>query len=101
MTFVTSFPGPINGTIQCTTVGIADDNVFEGDKQDFTVEISSVEQSSGLSNSVKCIADCNATITLLDNAADCECVLCCCVTTKYVLLMKYFPHYHRCNCCPC
>ena len=76
MTFAASFPGPINGTIQCTAVSIVDDDVFEGDEQDFTVEISSVEHLSGAFSNVKCISDCNATITLQDNAADCECVSC-------------------------
>ena len=72
-----TFPpsSPINGTVVCEPINILDDNIFEGDDQEFTVEISSVEYESGPSANLMCMTDCTATVTLEDDPADCECLV--------------------------
>ncbi|XP_064387784.1 uncharacterized protein LOC135335951 [Halichondria panicea] len=63
---------PINGTIDCVSISIVDDDVFEGNQQDFTVMIdSAVYSASGAAaDNVMCVNDCEATVTIEDNAAD-------------------------------
>ncbi len=65
---------PINGTIDCVSISIVDDDVFEGNQQDFTVMIdSAVYSASGAAaDNVMCVNDCEATVTIEDNAADCK-----------------------------
>ncbi len=73
--FQVDFPAMsgINGTIECADITIVDDSVFEGNEQSFTVRIDSVEYPGSLAASnVECVSDCEATVTIEDNAADCK-----------------------------
>ena len=72
VTFAASHPAPINGTTECVAITITDDDVLEGNDQDFTVNISSVQYPSGPSDNLGCTTDCTASVTLMDDAADCE-----------------------------
>ncbi len=72
--FQVDFPAMsgINGTIDCANITIVDDNLFEGN-QHFTVMIDSVEYPGSVAASnVECVSDCEATVTIEDNAADCK-----------------------------
>ena len=62
----------VNGTINCTSIFILDDDVFEGNQQDFTVMIASAMYSVYAADNVMCVGDCEATVTIEDNAADCK-----------------------------
>ncbi len=73
--FQVDFPAMsgINGTIDCANITIVDDNLYEGNQQSFTVMIDSVEYPGNVTASnVKCVSDCEATVTIEDNAADCK-----------------------------
>ncbi len=63
---------PINGTIDCAIIYIVDDDVFEGNQQDFTVMIDSAVYSASGAAADNVINDYEATVTIEDNAADCK-----------------------------
>ncbi len=74
--FQVDFPATMsefNGTINCANITIVDDSVFEGNEQSFTVMIDSIEYPGSVAASnVECVSDCEATVTIEDNAADCK-----------------------------
>ena len=58
----------INGTIKCANIT---NYLFEGNQQSFTVLIASAEYPGSVAASnVECVSDCEATVTIEDNAAD-------------------------------
>ncbi len=63
---------PLNGTIACTEIAIVDDSVFEGNEQNFTATIDFVGFAGSPADNLMCVSDCEATVTIEDNAADCK-----------------------------
>ena len=70
--FEASDPAPIDGVIECANITIVDDGVLDGDEQDFTVDILSVEYPMRSADNIMCVTNCTASVTLMDNAADCK-----------------------------